>query len=99
MFHIKLNRCMDGWRSVVEMKQPFLLDGMTQPSVLAFCIEDMDFIDNVTKEGGADLAGGKEIIKAIQVGIPLSFILYFHLNCKINPLQLAYFILGRRGEP
>lgn len=81
------------------MKQPFLLDGMTQPSVLAFCIEDMDFIDNVTKEGGADLAGGKEIIKAIQVGIPLSFILYFHRNRKINPLQLAYFMLGRRGEP
>ncbi len=82
---------MDGWRSVIEMKQPFLLDGMTQPSVLAFCIEDMDFIDNVTKEGGADLAGGKEIIKAIQVGI-LSVVLYFHRYCEINLLQLPFFI-------
>lgn len=57
---------MDGWRSVVEMKSPFLLDGMTRPAVLAFCIEDIDFIASI-KEGGADLAGGKELIKAIQV--------------------------------
>lgn len=50
------------------MKQPFLLEGMTRPSVLAFCIEDLEYIENVTK-GGADLAGGKELIKAIQVDL------------------------------
>lgn len=59
---------MDGWRSVVEMKEPFLLEGMSQPTVLAFCIEDSEYIANVEQEGGADLAGGKELIKSIQVG-------------------------------
>ncbi|CAL8113337.1 unnamed protein product [Orchesella dallaii] len=64
----RATKCMDGWRSVVEMKNPFLLDGMVRPSVLAFCMEDVDYIDNVRKAGGADMAGGKELIKSIQTG-------------------------------
>jgi hypothetical protein len=48
------------------MKAPFTLEGMIRPTVLAFCPEDNDQIAEVLK-AGADVAGSKEIIKAIQV--------------------------------
>lgn len=66
-----LIRVMDKWKSIIEMKSPFLLDGMEQPRILAFCIEDIEYIEQVQKEGGVELAGGKELIKAIQVTMDL----------------------------
>jgi len=59
-------RMMDSWRSIVGMKEAFLLPGVLQPSVLAFCPEDNDYINSVIK-AGADHAGSKEMIKLIQV--------------------------------
>jgi len=50
------------------MKEAFLLPGMTRPTVMAFCIEDNDYISEIIK-AGADLAGSKELIKSIQVFI------------------------------
>lgn len=61
---------MDGWRSVIEMKEDFLLPGMSRPSILAFCLEDNEYIADVLK-AGADLAGSKELIKSIQVCIKI----------------------------
>jgi hypothetical protein len=50
------------------MKEPFLLTGMMRPSVIAFCVEDNDYIAEVLK-AGADIAGSKEIVKQIQVTV------------------------------
>lgn len=66
------NKVQDGWRSVIEMPAPFQLEGMMRPSVLAFCCEDVDYIKGVL-EAGAEVAGGKEIIKSIQVRKLLCF--------------------------
>lgn len=48
------------------MKAPFILEGMVRPSILAFCPEDVTYIESVFA-AGADMAGSKEIIKMILV--------------------------------
>jgi hypothetical protein len=48
------NKFQDGWRAVIEMKAPFILQGMMRPSVLAFCPEDSDYIAAVLKVGNCN---------------------------------------------
>jgi len=62
------NKFQDGWKSVVEMKLPFLLPGMAAPTVLAFCPNEPDLIEEAI-EAGADMAGGSDLIKSIQSGV------------------------------
>jgi large subunit ribosomal protein L1 len=61
------NKFQDGWKSVVEMKLPFLLPGMAAPTVLAFCPNDESMIADAI-EAGADLAGGSDLIRSVQSG-------------------------------
>lgn len=57
---------MDRWRSTVEMKAPFLLPGMEVPTILAIVPEDPTYFSQ-TVASGADMTGGIDIVKKIQV--------------------------------
>jgi large subunit ribosomal protein L1 len=63
----RATKCQDPWKSLIEMKAPFLLEGSAKPTVLAFCRENVDEILSA-EQAGAEKAGGLELLKAVQDG-------------------------------
>lgn len=63
----RVTKCLDPWKSLIEMKAPFLLEGTTKPTVLAFCRENAEDILSA-EQAGADKAGGSDLIKLVQAG-------------------------------